>query len=92
MAATKARTLAPNIRLLPTPRREPCKDTIDALRQLYEAALSGHVAGIAFVAFVPGQPTLTDFTGEYSRDPEKARGAVCSLDDELADILRDRAD
>ena len=90
--ATVSTPLAPVVRLVPPPteRRRPAvsRDTIERLEQLLEEAKSGKLQGMAFVAIYEHRNFKVKVCGEADRSPVFARGALASLDDELADRIR----
>ena len=67
------------------------RDTVTALSELLQAAESGQINGIAFVASLRGRRFMTNSAGECYRDPTFTRGALLALDDELSHMVQNRA-
>lgn len=67
-------------------------DTVEALEQLLEAARGGDIVGMAFAIALRERRFITDATGTCYADPTRARGLVATLDDELSQMIRTRAD
>jgi hypothetical protein len=62
-------------------------ETVAALEDLLAQARRGEVVGVAFVARMPGRNFLVDMAGRAYSDPVCTRGALCSLDDQLARLI-----
>jgi len=79
---------APVLRLIPglPDRRQSAvsRDTIHCLERLLEAARAGQLQGLAYVAIHLHRNFSVNVCGEAHRSPVFARGALASLDDELA--------
>lgn len=67
-------------------------DTVEACEQLLASAKAGHIIGLGVVAMLRRRRYLVDTTGEFSRDPTFARGAVLALDDFLRDQVHSKRD
>lgn len=68
------------------------RDTVEALKQLLEGALTGQITGVAFVATLKTRRYLTNVAGACYRDATAARGMLRSLDDELSAIVQERTE
>lgn len=68
------------------------KDTVQACRELLDAAEDGHVIGLAVVVLLRKRQFLVDCCGEAARDPVLTRGALLSLDDCLRSMTLNRAE
>lgn len=66
------------------------RDTVEALTQLLEAAKNGEVTGIAFGAFLRNRKYITNVAGTCFHNATTARGMICALDDELAELVQGR--
>lgn len=67
-------------------------DTVEACEQLLANAKSGQIIGLGVLVMLKKRRYLVDTTGEVSRDPVWARGALMSLDDCLRDQVQGRKD
>ena len=63
------------------------EDTVEVLRQLHAEAESGLIVGFAGAIIYRRREIVVGATGEAVRNPVFARGALCSLDDHLRDLL-----
>ena len=96
-AVTRRHTSAPVVvsfralRLLPAPPPRVCTETVEALEVLLAGARSGQIIGIAFALMTNKREYITDVIGAFYTDLTLARGAVATLDDELREIARYRA-
>lgn len=64
------------------------KDTVDALEFLLQEARAGRVIGLAYVALHNSHDYTVDMAGFTKTAPSLTRGAVHTLDDELAALIR----
>lgn len=62
-------------------------DTVEALEQLLEAARSGQLIGLAFVAMLTRREYIVEATGEAARNPTFARGMVGALEDRISHLM-----
>lgn len=76
------------VRSGPDPR---AVETAEFLERALEQARAGRVVGIAAVLFARDDCYAVDVIGRARLDPTMARGAVCSLDDELREAVADQA-
>jgi hypothetical protein len=66
-------------------------DTVECLERLLEAARSGQIIGIAFVAMLQRREYLAEAVGEAARNPTFARGMVGALEDRISYLMRARS-
>lgn len=65
-------------------------DTVDALEHLLHEARGGGLVGLVFGVKRANGTFLVDARGACLKDPMTARGIVATIDDDLAEIIRDR--
>lgn len=78
------RRVRPPFRLVESKASE---DTIIALEQLLQAAQSGKLIGLAFVAMYAGREYMAVTVGEARRNPTFTRGMLRALDDSLGKVV-----
>lgn len=66
------------------------RDTLEALKALYDGARTGEVKGIAFAAMLRQNRYITNVAGLAYKNPTFARGMVGALGDELASLIHGR--
>jgi hypothetical protein len=62
------------------------KETVQALEELLEQARTGHIRGLAYVAFEPRGEYTADVTGLAADNLTLTRGALLMLGNKLADV------
>ncbi|MBT2322550.1 hypothetical protein J7E62_09350 [Variovorax paradoxus] len=66
------------------------RDTLECLAVLFEGAKLGDVKGIAFAAMLRKNRYITNVAGLCYTNPTFSRGAVMTLQDEIAAIIHGR--
>jgi hypothetical protein len=64
------------------------RDTIECLETLLAEARKGEIIGIAFAAMLKRRAYITNTAGEAHRNPTFSRGMLATLDDQLAQRVR----
>lgn len=91
MKSTQSAAHTPAFRLVPPAARPPCVETVLHLEELLRRARAGEIRGIADVVLLPGKGYSVDAIGAFRRDPTFARGAIAALDDEMRELVHERA-
>ena len=66
-------------------------DTVEALEQLLEAARAGAIRRLIFGAILQRRRYLVNIAGDVARDPTFARGVCGAIEDELRNMIHQKA-
>lgn len=71
--------------------QQPSADTVRCLEEALRGALAGEVVGVVLAAVYRRRRYSVSVCGEARHDPTYARGVACAIDDELRELIHDRA-